>query len=558
MRSLATTAAVDPAINYDKVNPDDIRSATERVQVLTVLPSSEQVASERVASEHAASEHAASDLAARLAAAARAAPPPLDPCSGRGIVICAGGTRLLTCAWLAIAMLRRTFQCRLPIELWHIGPAEMGAPMRTLLEALDVRITDALDVARRHPIESLGGWQLKTYALLHSGFREILLLDADNMPTRDPSSLFETQEFADTGAVFWPDIVRFKPNNPIWEVAGLSRDTGPSFETGQIVLDKQRHAGALTLAHWINQHHLAFEHMLYGDKDACYVAWRMTGSPYHLIPHAPRQLEHTFCQRAPDGAVLFQHRNGAKWLLHGPNPSIEGFRYEAECLTLLAELRTLWDGTLFNPPPRSAAAQAIERDLIAGERFRLVWVGSHELAVAFRPQHVIEGGSPDERCWFVADGTDGPELRVVARGLLTCALRPAADGIWRGVAGAFDVELHPEIPDYARDLAATSATDESAALLAIADRLLDGAGPQDHGETSDVVVTLAVLAGLDAALASHLARRAEGPSHAAAVARAALARHGAAGGASAVVRRGSGWLAPSGNISAQSEAVPRR
>ncbi|MDR3466126.1 MAG: hypothetical protein P4M07_09295 [Xanthobacteraceae bacterium] len=496
-----------------------------------------------------------SDLAARLAAAASAAPPPIGACAGRGIVICAGGTRLLTCAWLTIAMLRRTFACRLPIELWHIGPNEMGAPMRTLLEALDVRITDALTVARHHPVDSLGGWQLKTYALMHSEFREMLLLDADNMPTRDPSFLFEAAEFADAGAVFWPDIVRFKAGNPVWQVTGLPPDGGPSFETGQFLIDKERHWRALTLADWINQNHLAFEDMLYGDKDACYVAWRMVGAPYRLIRHAPRQLEHTFCQRAPDGEVLFQHRNGAKWLLHGPNPHIEGFRFETECLTLLAELRTLWDGTLFNPPQRSAAAQALERELSELGRFRLVWVGSHAHVVTLRPQHVVEGGSPDERCWFVADGANGPELRIVARGLLTCALRRAADGIWRGTAGAFSVELHPEVPDFARGREAPAG--ETAVLLAAVDRLLDGAGPDSSGEQGDLAVTLAVLAGLDDALVPHLARRAEGPSHAAAAARAALARLQASPGA-AMVRRGSGWLSPSGNLSTQTEPVPRR
>jgi len=494
------------------------------------------------------------DLSERLAAAARAEPPPVEAGSGRGIVICAGGTRLLTCAWLSIALLRRTFRCTLPIELWHIGPAEMGAPMRTLLEALDVRITDALNVARHHPIETLGGWQLKTYALLHSQFREILLLDADNVPVRDPSFLFETPEYAETGAVFWPDIVRLKAGNPIWQVTRLAPDTGPSFETGQLLIDRERHWRALTLADWINQNHLAFEDMLYGDKDACYVAWRMVGAPCHLIRHAPKRLEHTMCQRAPDGEVLFQHRSGSKWLLHGPNPRVEGFRFEAECFTLLAELRQLWDGTLFNPPERSAAAQAMERELIGLGRFRLAWLGSHEHVVTLRPQHVIEGGSPDERCWFVADG---PELRVVARGLLTCALRRAEHGVWRGSAGPFTVELHPEVPPFARGLEAAAA-DGAAALIAVADRLLDRAGPQSRGDDSDLVVALATLAELDPALVAHLARRAEGPSHAAAAARAALTRGRASAASSAPPRRGSSWLATSGNISAQSEPIRRR
>jgi Mannosyltransferase putative len=110
---------------------------------------------------------------------------------GRGIVICAGGARLFTCAWVAIGLLRRQLACTLPIEVWYLGPEEMGPPMRGLLEQLGAQPIDALEVAKRHQVERLGGWELKPYAVMHSRFREVLLLDADNVPVRDPSFLFE-------------------------------------------------------------------------------------------------------------------------------------------------------------------------------------------------------------------------------------------------------------------------------------------------------------------------------------------------------------------------------
>ena len=33
---------------------------------------------------------------------------------------------MLTGAWVTIGILRRILRCDLPIELWHIGPEEMG------------------------------------------------------------------------------------------------------------------------------------------------------------------------------------------------------------------------------------------------------------------------------------------------------------------------------------------------------------------------------------------------------------------------------------------------
>ncbi len=504
------------------------------------------------------STEATFELAARLSEAANAEPVPIGKCSGRGIVICAGGSRLFTCAWLLIAMLRKTFNCQLPIEVWHIGPKEMGPPMRALLEAFEVRVVDALKISLRHPVRVLGGWQLKTYALMHSDFEEILLLDADNMPTKDPAFLFETPEYRETGAIFWPDIVRLKANNPIWKLAALTSDAGPSFETGQVCIDKRRQWRPLVLTNWINQNHRAFDEMLYGDKDAFYVAWRMLERPFHLVRHAPKLLEHTLVQRSPNGELLFQHRNGAKWLLEGPNPHDEGFRFETECFMLLNELRLLWDGVIFNPPARSAAALAMERELVASGRFRLVWVGSHEHVVTLRACHRIEGDSPvDERYWFVADSNDGLELRLIARGLLSCALRREAGAGWRGVAGRLAVELHPEIPDYALGLNSTT-KDSTDALLAIVDELLDDAGSLSADESDDIVVTLATLARFDPALPLYLESRAAGTSNASGLAGTALAKYQSELRTTSAVQAGTGWQVKPGNINLQSEAVPKR
>ena len=124
-------------------------------------------------------------LKSALAAAAAADSQfPLGRFEGRGIVICAGGARLFTCAWVCIALLRSKLGCTLPVEIWHLGPEEMGPAMRGMLDDLGAQAIDALEVAKRHQVRCLGGWELKTFALLHSRFREVLFLDADNVPVR--------------------------------------------------------------------------------------------------------------------------------------------------------------------------------------------------------------------------------------------------------------------------------------------------------------------------------------------------------------------------------------
>jgi hypothetical protein len=141
--------------------------------------------------------------------------------SGRGIVICAGGARLFTCAWVLIRMLQDELGCTLPIEVWHFGDGEMGAPMRALLAERGIALIDVEAVRSDHPVRRLGGWELKPYAVLHTGFEEVLLLDADNVPVTDPTFLFDIPEYLETGALFWPDKSTIAASNEIWHVTGL-------------------------------------------------------------------------------------------------------------------------------------------------------------------------------------------------------------------------------------------------------------------------------------------------------------------------------------------------
>jgi len=448
------------------------------------------------------------ELKAQLTAVASADHPfPEDRFAGRGIVVCAGGARLFTCAWVAIALLRRHLACTLPIEVWHLGPEEMGPPMRGLLEELGAQPVDALEVAKRNHVERLGGWELKPYAVMHSRFRELLLLDADNVPVQDPGFLFDRPEFRDTGTLFWPDIVRLSPGNEIWAISGLGYRDTPSVESGQMVLDKSRCWRALSLSHWINQHSDVFYNFLHGDKDTFLIAWLMLAQPYHLIRHRPKLLEATLCQRDPDGAVLFQHRNGAKWILDGNNPLIDGFRLEAECRALLAELGTLWDGRVFNPPPRSDEARRLEADLSRKREFRFVRVSSDERGVELLPDHRIRPGRGYEHYWHVADGPDGFELRIEGNGLRSCVLRRSGEGTWYGrclQSPGMPIEL---VPVGASDLTEKHRHGRNCeSLMTLLDRILDSAAslPWDREVARDLAGTLRTLAALDPAVVERL------------------------------------------------------
>lgn len=166
---------------------------------------------------------------------------------GKGIVICAGGVRLFTSAWVCINMLRK-LGCTLPIQLWHLGKRELDAHMKAIVKPLGVECVDALEMRKKFPARILNGWELKAYALLHNPFKEVLLLDADNVPVVNPEFLFELQEYKSTGAVFWPDIGRLGRERTIWNICGVPYQDEPEFESGQILVNKERCWKALKLA----------------------------------------------------------------------------------------------------------------------------------------------------------------------------------------------------------------------------------------------------------------------------------------------------------------------
>lgn len=264
---------------------------------------------------------------------------------GRGVVICGGGIKYFPCAWVCISMLRH-FGCGLPVEFWYQGAEEMDASMIKLLESLGVVAVDATKVAEKHPRRASGGWELKAYALVHSSFKEVLLLDADNVPVKDPSFLFEEPNFKKTGAVFWPDYGSLEPEREIWAVCGIPYRHEPEFESGQILVDKQKCWRALNLAHWFNEHSDFYYQFIHGDKETFHLAWRKLNRPYTMVPTPIRSLKGIMCQHDLDGNRLFQHRNSHKWKAFGRNRRVKGFRYESLCLSFLADLERQWDGKI--------------------------------------------------------------------------------------------------------------------------------------------------------------------------------------------------------------------
>ncbi|GMF48135.1 unnamed protein product [Phytophthora fragariaefolia] len=251
--------------------------------------------------------------------------------TGNGIVMVVY-PKLLSSVFASISVLR-SYNCTLPIELWISQPEVVRTPsMRTTLELLQQRFANVTVETIIDP--TIAGFSTKIHAVQHSKFENVLFLDADNVPVRDPTFLFESHEFRENGAIFWPDfwhpektIFNIQHESLLWELVDLPFVDMFEQESGQILINRKRAAVALEVLMFYAYHRPShFERLVlaHGDKDLFRLAWMKTHTPYYMMPFPAAAAgtvrgtyKKQFCgmtmvQFDVDGNVLFLHRNAKK------------------------------------------------------------------------------------------------------------------------------------------------------------------------------------------------------------------------------------------------------
>jgi alpha 1,2-mannosyltransferase len=247
-----------------------------------------------------------------------------DNFEGAGIVICAGGVNYFTCCWVLVNMLRKEHKCKLPIQVWYVGN-EMTQEVIDSLKELDVSCHNFLDHEENFEMK---GYMLKPLAIKLSSFKEVLYLDADNVPVKDPEFLFQATEYKGFGAVFWPDFWQTSDDNQIWKIIESKPIAMKEQESGQLLINKEKCWKELNLAVYFNRNSFVYYNLLLGDKDTFRFAWLALKSNFYFINHEVSScgyissygkfLGHTMVQYTPDGQICFLHRNLLKWSITNP------------------------------------------------------------------------------------------------------------------------------------------------------------------------------------------------------------------------------------------------
>jgi len=248
---------------------------------------------------------------------------PTDTFAGRGIVMAAGG-KYSHDAMTTVKIIR-DFGCKLRIQVWYFGEHEMVEPVKSFYDEQNVETYNILDFTDGiEQIESNIGFrpfQLKPMALLYTDLKEVLVLDADSTPVRDPTYLFADTRYQSTGSVFWPDYWVTPAANPIWELLDGAPSNELEQESGQLLVNKEKAWKAIIVLQALqNQYYYS---LLNGDKDTFKFAWKFSETPYEMISFYPAAIgmrrpttdefcSHTMGQHDLDGGLLFMHHNQLK------------------------------------------------------------------------------------------------------------------------------------------------------------------------------------------------------------------------------------------------------
>jgi alpha 1,2-mannosyltransferase len=207
----------------------------------------------------------------------------------------------------------------LPVQIWYAGN-ELTQSVINVLEGIGASCHNFLDYEKDFELK---GWMLKPLAIKLSNFKEVLYLDADNIPVMNPEFLFQSSGYKEFGAMFWPDFWQTDSNNPIWKIIKHEPVTMKELESGQLLIDKERCWKEINLTVYFNRNSFVYYNLLLGDKDTFRFAWMALKSAFHFVNHEVAScgyvnfegtfLGHTMVQHSPDGQICFLHRNLLKW-----------------------------------------------------------------------------------------------------------------------------------------------------------------------------------------------------------------------------------------------------
>jgi hypothetical protein len=335
---------------------------------------------------------------------------------GRGIVIGAGGSKYFGCAFACIYTLRK-LGCSLPIELWYLDEHEIDNKMKALCDMYNISYVNANKFCKINNIQPriLNGWELKPFSTLYSDFKEVLYLDADNIPVNNPEYLFNDNNYKNLGAIFWPDLPPAKRKEwlppEVWHNVGLEYIEEVDFETGQYIINKEKCYKELNITMWMNEHSDWFYKFVYGDKSTFHLAWRFCGTDY-AIPAKLAGWKYPFIlQYDFNNNLIFQHAcRGKELIFSGDGPTnSQNYQYIKEAHGIRQQY---WSGTIYSWNEMSEKELELAKQFIGTYKYTRINLDSRDLELC--DNGIIGKGKANcERRWSIRIIDNIPTIVVI-------------------------------------------------------------------------------------------------------------------------------------------------
>jgi len=234
----------------------------------------------------------------------------------KGITISAGGSTYFLNAYVNIRLLRNK-GCNLPVSWFYLGD-EMKPEWIQLAEEIPNVKTYDLGGTGDHKKDK-GGWQSKIEAVIQSPFDEVLLLDADSFPIRNPEYLFEHPYYKETNAVLWPDVWEWQPERLKFlnDKYNINLNGTRQIESGQAMFNKPNCMDALIAVRKLNQESAETYKIVYGDKDTFLIGFLQVNCSFKIVTTLPSCFQNGLFQYDFNGNKLFSHLTGGKFQWHG-------------------------------------------------------------------------------------------------------------------------------------------------------------------------------------------------------------------------------------------------
>lgn len=269
---------------------------------------------------------------------------------GNGILYAGGGNY----NWLVLLSIKmlRDLGSKLPIEVFIPNENEYSVDLcDRIFPVFGAKCILMSNYINTKKIK-IRGYQLKSMALLLTSFENVLMMDSDNLPLKNPDYLFINEPFISKPLIIWPDFWRRSTSPAFYDIAdipinetnqvrfsyGDERDhpevletvddynwkvsyhdlegTFPeaSSETGQVLINKKIHAKTLFLSLYYNYYGPNYYYPLFaqgqageGDKETLLASAHKFGLPYYQVQEYIREYGEIYDDGSIEIAAMGQY-----------------------------------------------------------------------------------------------------------------------------------------------------------------------------------------------------------------------------------------------------------